>query len=83
MKQILAVAAFTLMCGSAFAQNTTGPAGQSDNMQKPGVTNGSMEKATKGTTGMNDNMSKDGMKKDSMSKDSMSKDGMKKDDMKK
>ena len=45
MKKILiATTALTLMCGSAFAQGTTGPAGQQDNMVKPGTTNGSMEK---------------------------------------
>jgi pentapeptide MXKDX repeat protein len=71
MKKILiATAALTLMCGSAFAQGT-GPAGQQDNMTKPGMTNSSTDKGamTNGTTGMsNDGMKKDGMKKD-MSKD--------------
>jgi pentapeptide MXKDX repeat protein len=59
MKKILiATTALTLMCGSAFAQGTTGPAAQQDNMTKPGMTNGSMEKGSmekgsmdKGTTG--------------------------------
>ena len=68
MKKILiATAALTLMCGSAFAQGTTGPGAQGDNMTKPGTSNGSMEKGsmnkgsmTKGTTGM----SNEGMKRD-------------------
>jgi pentapeptide MXKDX repeat protein len=67
MKKILiATAALTLMCGSAFAQGT-GPSGQQDNMTKPGMTNGTMEKGSmekgsmnKGTTGMSGN----GMKND-------------------
>lgn len=82
MKKILIVtAALTLMCGSAFAQ-TTGPAAQGDNMNKPGMTNRSMEKGSmdKGaTTGMNnDRMKKDGMS-NGMKKD-MSKDGSPSDD---
>lgn len=86
MKKLIAVAALSLMCGSAFAQ-TTGPTPQTDTMQKPGMNN-SMDKGgmNKGTTGMsNDNMSREGMAKDGM-KD-MSKDGspsgMKKDGMSK
>jgi pentapeptide MXKDX repeat protein len=84
MKKILiATAALTLMCGSAFAQGT-GPTAQPDNMNKPGMTNGSMDKGgamekgsmNKGTTGAN-------MKKDGMSDGSMSKDGMKNDSMNK
>jgi hypothetical protein len=60
-KFLIATTALTLMCGSAFAQNT-GPAPQQDNMTKPGMTNnsterGSLEKGTSvgaGTsTGMN------------------------------
>jgi pentapeptide MXKDX repeat protein len=86
MKKILIATALTLMCGSAFAQSTTGPASQGDNMTKPGMTNDSMNKgsmdkgsANTGTTGMNDGaMKKDGMSKDGMKNDSMSKDGMKK-----
>jgi pentapeptide MXKDX repeat protein len=72
MKKILiATTALTLMCGSAFAQGTTGPANQGDNMNKPGTTNGSMDKGSmeKGsmkntTTGMNNDMAKGGMKPD-------------------
>src|SRR5665213_4437870 len=79
MKKILiTTAALTLMCGSAFAQGSTGPAAQQDNMTKPGMTNdstmnkGSMDKGT--TTGMsNDGMKKDGMSRGGMKKD-MSKD---------
>ena len=41
MKRLIAVAAFSLMCGSAFAQNT-GPAPQTG-MEKPGMTNGAKE----------------------------------------
>jgi len=55
MKKILiTTAAASLMCGSAFAQTTTGPAAQGDNMTKPGMTNDSMDKGSmkKGTTGM-------------------------------
>ena len=63
MKKILiATAALTLMCGSAFAQST-GPSTQGDTMTKPGMKNGSMQKGsmekgsmTKGTTGMNNGM---------------------------
>jgi pentapeptide MXKDX repeat protein len=84
-KFLIATTALTLMCGSAFAQNT-GPAPQQDNMTKPGQMNnstdkGSMEKGSmdKGTTGMNnDGMKKEGMSKEGMKNDSMTKDGMKK-----
>ena len=67
-KLLIATAALSLMCGSAFAQGTTGPAAQQDNMTKPGMTNDSTDKGAmhKSTTGMN---------KNSMSKDTMSKDG--------
>jgi pentapeptide MXKDX repeat protein len=80
MKKLIAVTAFSLMCSAAFAQTSTGPAGQTD-VNKPGM-NTNMDKGSmgNGTTGMSDkgSMSKDGMKKDSMSKDGMKKDGMKK-----
>jgi hypothetical protein len=39
MRKIILATALTLMCGSAFAQGTTGPAAQTDNMTKPGMTN--------------------------------------------
>jgi pentapeptide MXKDX repeat protein len=85
MKKILiATAALTLMCGSAFAQST-GPAAQGDNMTKPGMPNGSMDKGSsmdKGTTAGTTGMNNDGLKKDSMSNEGMkSKEGMKKDSM--
>jgi hypothetical protein len=58
-KVIITTAALTLMCGSAFAQSSTGPAGRQDNMTKPGVTRGTMEKGSgangsmdRGTVGM-------------------------------
>jgi hypothetical protein len=50
MKKPVAVAAFALMCGSAFAQNT-GPAPQSG-MEKPGMTNGAKENGSMDTSGM-------------------------------
>jgi pentapeptide MXKDX repeat protein len=64
MKKIIIVtAALGLMCSSAFAQNQTGPAAQSNNMQKPGMEKGSMDRGAmdRGTTGMsNGSMSRDG-----------------------
>jgi pentapeptide MXKDX repeat protein len=81
MKKILIVTtALTLMCGSAFAQTSTGPGAQgSDNMTKPNnetMEKGSMEKGSmnKETTGMNGGMKKDGMSESGMKKD-MSKEG--------
>jgi uncharacterized protein YdeI (BOF family) len=56
MKKLLIATAVTLMCSSAFAQ-TTGPAGQTDNMTKPGMSDSST--------------SQSGMKKDSMDKGSV------------
>ncbi|QPF81773.1 hypothetical protein IC762_18320 [Bradyrhizobium genosp. L] len=65
MKKILITTAALMMCGSAFAQGTTGPGNQSDNMKKPGMTSGTMEKGSmqkgsmdNGTTGMNSGASK-------------------------
>src|SRR3978361_249903 len=56
MKKILVAAAVTLMCGSAFAQTATGPAAQSDDTSKPGMTSGTTDKGAmhkgSGTTGM-------------------------------
>ena len=72
MKKLIAVTALTLMCGSAFAQNTGAPANAQSDMNKPAMNNmekGSMKSGTmNNTTGMaNDNkgkpdkeMSKDG-----------------------
>jgi hypothetical protein len=60
-KFIIATAALGLMCGSAFAQNQTGPAAQTDNIQKPGMTNTDRGTTSSGTTGMShDGMSKSG-----------------------
>ncbi|WP_035978033.1 MULTISPECIES: hypothetical protein [Bradyrhizobium] len=50
MKKFVAVTALTLMCGSAFAQNT-GPAPQTG-MEKPGLTNGAKPDGSMDTTGM-------------------------------
>lgn len=50
-KIILATAALSLMCGTAFAQNT-GPSPQTDNMQKPGMHNTDKGTRHNGTTGM-------------------------------
>ena len=78
-KVLIAAAALSLMCGSAFAQSQTGPSAQQDNMTKPGMTNGSMQKGAtdKGTTtGMNDGMKKDSMSGSKMkNENTMSKDG--------
>ncbi|WP_375310748.1 hypothetical protein WHZ77_26990 [Bradyrhizobium sp. A5] len=67
MKKIMiATAALALMSGSAFAQNT-GPAPQSDNMQKPGMHSTEKGSMHKGTTGMNTGtkgMAKGGMQPD-------------------
>ncbi|MET0676417.1 MAG: hypothetical protein ABW175_11510, partial [Bradyrhizobium sp.] len=71
MKKIIAITAFTLMCGSAFAQNTGAPAAAQNDMNKPGMNNmdkGSMNNGMSGTSGMssdnkgkpNKEMSKDG-----------------------
>jgi pentapeptide MXKDX repeat protein len=78
MKKFLIAAAMTLMCSSAFAQNSTGPAPQSDNMQKNGsMDNGTMKNGSMGSTsGMNNGMN-NGMSKEKMPKTG----GMKKDDM--
>jgi len=66
MRRIILATALTLMCGSAFAQGSTGPANQGDNMTKPGMANpnttsGSMKSGSTGTT-TGSSMSKDGMK---------------------
>lgn len=51
MKQIITLAAFAIMCGSALAQNT-GPAPQTG-MERPENTNGATAKGSMDTTGMN------------------------------
>lgn len=50
MKNFFIVTALTLLCGSAFAQNT-GPAPQTG-MEKPGTTNGAKENGAMDITGM-------------------------------
>jgi len=71
MKKLIVATALTLMCGSAFAQNT-GPQPQTDTMQRPGTTNPNMDKGSMNngsmgnTTGMN---SDKGNPKKEMSKD--------------
>jgi pentapeptide MXKDX repeat protein len=67
MRKIILATALTLMCGSAFAQSSTGPAAQGDNMTKPGTANSSTDKGSmSNTTGSS--MSKEGMSKDDMNK---------------
>ena len=52
MRKIVLATTLTLMCGSAFAQGSTGPAPQGDNVQKPGMTNsGQTNGSMKNTTG--------------------------------
>lgn len=58
-KLLIATAALTLMCGSAFAQGT-GPSVQNDNMTRPGTTDGSMD---------NRSMDNDSMRRGSMNDD--------------
>ena len=50
MKKFIAAIALTLLCGSAFAQNT-GPAPQTG-MEKPGTTSGAKPDGSMDTTGM-------------------------------
>jgi hypothetical protein len=73
MKKILIAAAVTLMCGSAFAQNSTGPAAQSDDTNKPGMTSGTTDKGAmhkgSGTTGMSQSGKSSKHMKKEMSKD--------------
>jgi hypothetical protein len=74
MKKILIAAAVTLMCGAAFAQSSTGPAAQSDDTNKAGMTSGTTDKGAmhkgSGTTGMSQ-----GGKSSKHTKKDMSKDG--------
>jgi pentapeptide MXKDX repeat protein len=68
MRRIILATALSLMCGSAFAQGSTGPSPQSDNMPKPGMANsGKNGGAMKSDTTTGSGMSKDGMAKDGMS----------------
>jgi hypothetical protein len=50
MKKFFTLVASTLLCGSAFAQNT-GPAPQTG-MEKPGMSNGAKPDGSMDTTGM-------------------------------
>ena len=50
MKKLITITALTLLCGSAFAQNT-GPAPQTG-MEKPGMTNGATPDGKMDTSGM-------------------------------
>ena len=50
MKTFITVIILTLLCGSAFAQNT-GPAPQTG-MEKPGTTSGAKQDGSMDTTGM-------------------------------
>jgi hypothetical protein len=50
MKKILIAAAVTMITGAAFAQ-TTGPAGQSNNSDKPGMTGSSTAGSSTGSMG--------------------------------
>ena len=50
MKKLVTVTAVTLLCGSAFAQNT-GPAPQTG-MERPGTTSGAKPDGSMDTTGM-------------------------------
>jgi hypothetical protein len=77
-KLLIATAALSLMCASAFAQGTSGPAAQQDKMTKPGMTNGSMNKGSmnKGSTsGMDNGMNKNGTSGNMKKEGSMSKSG--------
>ncbi|MDP3078663.1 hypothetical protein [Bradyrhizobium sp.] len=83
MKKILIATAMTLMCGSAFAQNTGAPAAAQSDMNKPGMnnstnsgTNSGMNSGTTGAGMQKDGMSKDGMQRDNMNQGGASKDGM-------
>lgn len=74
MKKLIAVTAFTLMCGSAFAQNTGAPAAAQNDMNKPGMNNSTMDKGAMNKDGMS---STSGMSSDNKGKPNkeMSKDG--------
>ena len=74
MRKFFLVAAMSLLAGSAFAQTSTGPAGQSDTTKQPAMSNSSKKMndgTVSSTTGSN--MSKDSIKKDNMKKENMSK----------
>ena len=74
MTKLIAVAALTLMCGSAFAQNTGAPAAAQNDMNKPGSSK--MDKG--GTTNTTSGISTDkNNPKKEMSKDGSSAAGSK------
>lgn len=67
MKKLIAVATFTLMCGSAFAQTTGAPAAAQNDMNKPGMNTmdkGSMHNNTTGMSATDKNNPKKEMSKD-------------------
>jgi hypothetical protein len=65
MKKIMiAGAVLAMMCGSAMAQNSTGPAPQSDNIQKPGSSAPDRGSMNHGTTGVNNDMTRGGVRPD-------------------
>ena len=51
MKKLIAVTAFALMCGTAFAQSTGAPANAQTDMNKPGMNNTDKSSMNQGTTG--------------------------------
>jgi len=82
MKKLIAVTALTLMCGSAFAQNTGAPANAQSDMNKPAMNNmekGSMKSGTMNNGTMNNGTMNNttGMANDNKGKPDkeMSKDG--------
>jgi hypothetical protein len=79
MKRLIAVIAFALTCGSAFAQDA-GPAPQSG-MDKPGVTDGAKQNGSMDTTGMS--TTKGNMKREKDGSPAPAKKDEKKDDMRK
>ena len=77
MKKIIAVTAFTLMCSSAFAQNTGAPANSQSDMNKPGMNTmekGSMNNGTMKNGSMNNTTGMSNGNKGKPDKE-MSKDG--------
>lgn len=52
MTKLIALAALTVMCGAAFAQNTGAPANQQNEMNKPGMNN--MQKGSLSSDGTSD-----------------------------
>jgi hypothetical protein len=71
-KIIIASAALTLMCGAAFAQGSTGPANQGDNMNKPGMANpGPTSGSMSGTSGSMNSTTGSSTSRQGMSRDGM------------